>query len=69
MCVYIYIYNFLNLPAKVGDVRDMGSVPELAKSPGGGSVPVFQGMLQSRRLQRVGHYCAQQHIYWIASPT
>ena len=24
-----------NLPASAGDVRDMGSIPELGKSPGG----------------------------------
>ena len=53
----------------VGDTGDMGSASELARSPGGGSVPVFQGRLQSRRLQRVGHYYAQQHIYGMASPT
>ena len=25
-----------NLPAKAGDVRDMGSIPGLGRSPGGG---------------------------------
>ena len=25
-----------NLPANTGDIRDMGSVPELGRSPGGG---------------------------------
>jgi len=25
-----------NLPAKAGDIRDMGSVPGLGRSPGGG---------------------------------
>ena len=26
-----------NLPANAGDVRDVGSIPELGRSPGGGN--------------------------------
>ena len=31
-----------NLPAKVGDVRDMGSIPESGRSPGGGNGNLLQ---------------------------
>ena len=44
MHIYIYIYIYVsevmlvvkNLPAIMGDARDMGSIPELGRSPGGG---------------------------------
>ena len=56
-----------NLPANAADVRDVGSVPGLGRSPGVGNVnPLYSsclgnpwteeiGMLQSVGLQRVGH--------------
>ena len=55
-----------NLPASVGDVRDMGSIPGLGRSPGGGNGNPLQysclkkvpwseepGRLQSMGLLRV----------------
>ena len=57
-----------NLPANTGDIRDVGSIPEVGKSPGGGQgqpTPVFlPGESHGQRrlagyspmgLQRVGH--------------
>ena len=56
-----------NLPAKVGDVKDMGSVLKLGRFPGGGNGNPLQysfwkipwigdpGELQSMGLQTVGH--------------
>jgi len=45
-CIFLSIFAFLsasqvvlmakNLPASAGDVRDVGSVPGLGRSPGGG---------------------------------
>ena len=55
------------LPANSGDIRDVGSIPGLGRSPGGGRGNPFQyfawrvswteepGRLQSMGLQRVGH--------------
>ena len=31
-----------NMPANVGDIRDMGSIPESGRSPGGGHGNPFQ---------------------------
>ena len=56
-----------NLPANAADVRDVGSIPELGRSPGEGmathsSIPAWRipwtvepGGLQSIELQRAGH--------------
>ena len=56
-----------NLPAKAGDTRDMGSISELGRSPGGGNGNPLQysclenpmdrgpGRLQSMGSQTVGH--------------
>ena len=56
-----------NLPANVGDVRDMGLIPRLGRSPGGGlgnplHIPAWRipgteepGGLQSMGSQTVGH--------------
>ena len=56
-----------NPPANVGDVRDMGSIPESGRSPGGGNgnplqyscwrIPWIEepGGLQSIGSQRAGH--------------
>ena len=56
-----------NLPANVGDVRDMGLIPRLGRSPGGGlgnllhilawRIPWTEkpGGLQSIGSQRVGY--------------
>ena len=58
-----------NLPANAGDVRDVGSIPESGRSPGGRHGNPLQhsclenpwteelGGLQSIGLQRVGHDC------------
>ena len=55
-----------NLPASVGDIRDINSIPGLGRCPGGGHGNSFQysglripwteelGGLWSMRLQRVG---------------
>ena len=56
-----------NLSARAGDLRDVGLIPGLGRSPGGGhGSPVFlpgeshgqkslEGYLQSIELQRVRH--------------
>ena len=56
-----------NLPANMGDVRDLGLIPGLGRSPGGGNGNPLQyscqeipwteepGELQSIGLQSVGH--------------
>ena len=56
-----------NLLANAGDIRDMGLIPGLGRSPGEGMVPhssilawripwtEVPGGLQSMGLQRVGH--------------
>ena len=54
-----------NLPASAGDIRDVGSIPGLRRSPGGGHGNRLQdsclenlmepGGLPSLELQRVGH--------------
>ena len=54
-----------NLPVNAGDRRDIGSIPRLGRSPGGGhdnqfqyyclENPVYRG-LQSIGSQCVGHY-------------
>ena len=58
-----------NPPASAGDIRDVGSVPGLGRSPGGGHGSSCQysclenpmdreepGRLQSVGSRRVGHY-------------
>ena len=57
----------MNTPASTGDVRDVGLIPELGRSPGGGnathsnilawSIPWIEepGGLQSMGSQRVRH--------------
>ena len=41
-----------NLPANAGDIRDVGSVPELGRSPGGGhGNPLQPGGVQAIGLQ------------------
>ena len=65
-----------NPPANAGDIRDVGSIPELRRSPGGGQpitvfLPVWSedpGQLQSMGLQRVRHdwsdvACMQARIH------
>ena len=54
-------------PANAGDIRDMGSIPGLGRSPGGGVVTYSSilawripgteepGGVQSMRSQRAGH--------------
>ena len=47
-----------NPPAKTGDTRDMGSVPELGKSPGGGHGNPLQYSSLENRMDRslVGYH-------------
>ena len=45
-----------NLPANAGDVREMGSVPGLGKSPGGGS-----GNPKSHGQRSLAGYSPQGH--------
>ena len=63
-----------NPPARAGDVRDVGSVPGLGRSPGGRNGSPFQHSclgnpsntgacgLQSTGSHRVGHHLATEHI-------
>ena len=55
-----------NMPANVRDIRDVGLIPGLGRSPGGGQpTPIYlpgetpwteePGGLQSMASQRVGH--------------
>ena len=56
-----------NLPANAGDIRDVGSIPELGRSPGGGhGNPLWHSCLKNpmasgawrataRASQRFGH--------------
>ena len=49
-CIYIYVYVWVsqvvlavnNMPANAGDTRDVGLVPGLGRSPGGGHGNPFQ---------------------------
>ena len=61
-----------NLPASVGDARDMGSIPGLGRSPGVGHGNALQysclensmgrgTWLQSMELQRVRHDRVTEH--------
>jgi len=62
-----------NLPANVGDLRDVGVIPGLRRSPGGGHGNPLQylaweipwteepGGLQSIRSPRVGHELVTEH--------
>ena len=64
----------VKLPAKAGDIRDVGSVPVLGRSPGAGNgnmlnflawkIPWTEkpGGLQSMGSQRVRHDCVHTHI-------
>ena len=63
-----------NLPASAGDIRDLGSIPGLGSSPGGGqgNPPQYSclenpwaeepGGLLSVESQRVGHDWARVHV-------
>ena len=66
--VYLSIYQLVkNLPANIGDTRDVGLIPGLGRSSGGGRatcssilawrIPWTEepGRLQSLGSQRVGH--------------
>ena len=41
-----------NLPANAGDVRDVGSIPGLGRSPGGGHGNLFQYCCLENPLDR-----------------
>ena len=66
VCVYSQVVLVVkNLPANAGDIRDMGLIPGLARSPGRGNgnplawrIPCTEELdgLQSIESQRVRHY-------------
>ena len=46
-----------NLPAKLGDIRDMGLIPGLGRSPGGENVnPLQYSCLESHGQRRLVSY-------------
>ena len=56
-----------NLPADAGDVRDVGSIPGLGRSPGGGHGNPLQYPCLENPLDR-GAWQATVHIPWIEEP-
>ena len=65
-----------NPPAKVGDVRDVGSIPGLGRSPGGGhgsplqysclENPMDRGCTESATTKATEHVCIQLTIQmWV----
>ena len=56
-----------NLPAKAGDARDVGSIPGLGRSPGGGHGNPLQYPCLENPLDR-GAWQATVHIPWIEEP-
>ena len=64
-----------NLPASAGDIRDVGSIPGLGRSPGGENGNPLQfaweipwteepGRLQSTELQRIRHNESNLALHW-----
>ena len=49
-----------NLPASAGDIRDVGSVPELGRSPGEGNVNLLQSSCLENHMDR-GAWWATVH--------
>ena len=49
-----------NLPASAGDLRDMGSIPELERSPGGGHGSAFHYSYLENPMER-GAWWATVH--------
>ena len=49
-----------NLPANAGDTRDMGSIPELGRSPGGGNGNPLQYSCMENSMDR-GAWWAKIH--------
>ena len=49
-----------NLPANAGDTRDMGSIPELGRSPGGGNGNPLQYSCLENSMDR-GAWWAKIH--------
>ena len=49
-----------NLPANAGDTRDMGSIPELGRSPGGGNGNPLQFSCLENSMDR-GAWWAKIH--------
>ena len=69
MCVCIYIFNFWasklahmvkNLPANARVVGDVGLVPGLGRSPGGGNGNPLQYFCLKKPMDR-GAWCATVH--------
>ena len=55
-----------NLPASAGDTRDMGSIPELGRSPGGGhgnspQYPCLEIPMDRGAWQTTVHWVTQSH--------
>ena len=50
-----------NLPANAGDVRDVGSIPGLGRSPGGGNDNSFQYSSLENPMDRGAWYCRLGH--------
>ena len=52
-----------NLPANTGDIRDMGSIPGLGRSPGGGhgNAPQYSCLENSHVLRSLADYSSKGH--------
>ena len=62
-----------NLPPRGGDLRDMGSIPGLGRSPGGGHENSFlRSLVGSQRVDMTEvteHTCVHTHICYIYTHT
>ena len=62
-----------NLPPSGGDLRDMGSIPGLGRSPGGGHENSFlRNLVGSQRVDMTEvteHTCVHTHICYIYTHT
>ena len=57
-----------NLPASAGDVRDMGSIPGSARSPGGGPVYPLQQSCLGNPMDRGAWQATALEIPWTEEP-
>ena len=51
-----------NLPANVGDIKDMGSIPGLERSPGGGHGNPFQYSCLENPMDREAWWAAIHRV-------
>ena len=51
-----------NLPASAGDIRDLGSIPGLGSSPGGGHGNPFQYSCLENSIDRVVWWATVQRV-------